>query len=571
MRRSSHTDPKQAKRQAKDDFYLVQKRREEAEKKARAAARAAEREKARLEAEERNRRVSSIRLVTTGQVQPSTYNPRLADPERLKLIELSLRKLGFLLQLFADSRGELLSGHQRHYVYSSWMGGRHIPVCFFQRDISLQERKAINIMFNRATNDMDITVTSKTLTEAITQSGVYDLAAALPDRKPDTDEFYPCMHTVKHPLKPILQANSGRWVRYATNITSVLHGKGVIMPIILAPDLTVVNGIGRLEHLAEYGHKEADVLILSEAEANFARIMLNLLTMDFDIKSRYADYLRHNSFRRSRVTPPTVDLGYGFTFVALPQEHPDRFFLTNPEQRRTWERIHGSTILDFGAGRLKETTNLRKAGIDVDYFEPYRIPQGDTIDKEVSVADARVFLQTVATGKEWTSVFLAAILNSVPFREDREHVVRIVAALTGKGKLYATAVSDRTSAWMNYRGRKGLDRTSQSDHGFILDYEPNMKLGDLTRAPKAQKYHSMEEWRELFEAFFEVVETDYYMNQVVTAVCSKPKPIIWPDLKRSLEFEFDLPYPDGARMGLGGEAVAAFARRFGISEEARDG
>lgn len=565
MKRTTALNPKEARRKAAADLRVIQQRRKEEEKKRLRREREAQREAARAETEERKKRVSSIRLAHIDSVNPSTYNPRLADPERLDLVELSLRKLGFLLQLFADANGELLSGHQRQHVYRR-MGGKQVPVCFFQKQISLQERKAINIMFNRATNDMDITVTSRTLTEAIKQSGVYELAAQLPDKQIDSPEFYPVLHTTRMELKPILAVNSGDWVRYATNITSVLRRKGVIMPIILDQRLKVVNGIGRLEHLAEYGHREADVIILNDAEAQFARIMLNLLTMDFDIKSRYADYLRHNSFRRSRVTPPTVDLGYGFTFVVLPQEHPDRFFLKNPQHRKDFERIHGRTFCDFGAGRLKETTNLRAAGFDVDYFEPYRIVKGDTINKEVSVADARTFLQAVATGKLYDSVFLSAILNSVPFREDREHVVRIVSALTGQGKLYASAVSDRTSAWMNYRGRKGLDRTSQSDHGFILDYESNMKLGDLTAAPKAQKYHSMAEWRELFEMFFEVVETDYYMNQVVTAVCSKPKPIIWAELRGSLEFEFDLPYPDGSWMGLGAEAVAAFAQRFGLTD-----
>jgi hypothetical protein len=34
-----------------------------------------------------------IKLESIETVRPSTYNPRQADPERLELIELSLRKL----------------------------------------------------------------------------------------------------------------------------------------------------------------------------------------------------------------------------------------------------------------------------------------------------------------------------------------------------------------------------------------------------------------------------------------------------------------------------------------------
>jgi len=36
-------------------------------------------------------------------------------------------------------------------------------------------------------------------------------------------------------------------------------------------------------------------------------------------------------------------------------------------------------------------------------------------------------------------------------------------------------------------------------------------------------------------------------------------------LKLELEFEFELPYPDGSRMGLSGDAIAAFQKRLGSS------
>ena len=55
-----------------------------------------------------------ITLEPISAVAPSTYNPRSADAARLDLIELSLRKLGFLAPIYADSNGEILSGHQRH-------------------------------------------------------------------------------------------------------------------------------------------------------------------------------------------------------------------------------------------------------------------------------------------------------------------------------------------------------------------------------------------------------------------------------------------------------------------------
>ena len=68
-----------------------------------------------------------IKLVPIDAVRASEYNPRRNDEKRLALTELSLRKLGFLLPIYADESGEILSGHQRHLV-ASRMGFRQIPV-----------------------------------------------------------------------------------------------------------------------------------------------------------------------------------------------------------------------------------------------------------------------------------------------------------------------------------------------------------------------------------------------------------------------------------------------------------
>ena len=45
----------------------------------------------------------NITLESIDAIKPSTYNPRSAVPERLDLIELSLRKLGFIAPIFASA------------------------------------------------------------------------------------------------------------------------------------------------------------------------------------------------------------------------------------------------------------------------------------------------------------------------------------------------------------------------------------------------------------------------------------------------------------------------------------
>lgn len=91
-----------------------------------------------------------IKIEPLSAVNPSTYNPRTADPKRLDLIELSLRKLGFIAPIYADANGEILSGHQRHFV-ATRMGVKNVPV-FRIPPMELEKRKALNIVFKRFRN-----------------------------------------------------------------------------------------------------------------------------------------------------------------------------------------------------------------------------------------------------------------------------------------------------------------------------------------------------------------------------------------------------------------------------------
>jgi hypothetical protein len=64
---------------------------------------------------------------------------------------------------------------------------------------------------------------------------------------------------------------------------------------------------------------------------------------------------------------------------------------------------------------------------------------------------------------------------------------------------------------------------------------------------------------DLFKTAFDVVAADYDARVNVSVIAHTPKPL--DGLRAALEFEFDLPYPDGSRMGMVSEAIAAFEAR----------
>lgn len=155
----------------------------------------------------------SIELVDVGAVRPSTYNPREADPQRLEIVALSLRKLGWVLPIYATPDGEIISGHQRHLVAQE-MGLTKAPVARV-KPLGLAERKAINVVFNRATNDLDRSDTSETVTEALRACDLHALAERVSDKRPGTDGFYPCLRARTVLVADLIAANRGRWMNFA--------------------------------------------------------------------------------------------------------------------------------------------------------------------------------------------------------------------------------------------------------------------------------------------------------------------------------------------------------------------
>lgn len=492
-----------------------------------------------------------MKLVEIKKLIPASYNPRKVDPDRLALVELSIKKLGWLLPVYATETGELLSGHQRTHVAQS-LGYTHAPTVIMP-PMDDRARKAINILFNRSTNDMDIDTVSSEIKQQLLALNPYKLAESLPDLR----NSYACMNAKRLPIHPYVKANSGNWIQYAKNVSGGLFRKKIFMPIVVDDQMQVVNGIGRLQLAAEKKQTHAEFVILDLARAKFAKAMLNLLSMDFAVEEKYADLLRFNSFRRLIRT--RSELGRGFVFSIIGNKPAHTFDIKKPAHLAAWRKKHGNTVVDFGAGHLHETHLLREVGVDVTPFEPFHVNEKEQIDKKKSKQLAREFLDAVASGKQWSSVFISSVLNSVPFLQDRKHIVKIVSALCSpETNVFAVASSEKQSEFQN-TSKKFLSRTGSK---MLLNYEENVMLGDIADAPKVQKYHTPQMFYDLFKTAFEKVQVGYDTGVNVYALAKNPLPLS--GLKEALNFEFDLPYPDGSKMNMNLEAIAAFEKRHEV-------
>jgi hypothetical protein len=521
----------------------------------------------------------SIQLEPTENVRPSTYNPRITDPERLELVKLSLRKLGFLLPLYTDAEGEILSGHQRHLAAEE-MGIPYVPVERLGRKLDLAQRKIINVAFNRGTNDMLAADTPENITAELMTKNIFALAESLPDidvNSADTScptagsgqalgtGFHPCMQTISASTTEVIRINAGNYNQYTANVARELLRRQIKMPVIVDEKWHVINGCGRLLTYAQAGEETVELVVLPRSKVHFARLMLNNLSMDFNIHERYADLLRYHSFRRG-ATGNVGSLSSGYSMFAFKSKEQEwKFDISRPHRRMAIERIFGHRILDFGSGRLNDVKILRENGFDVTAFEPYYCePKTDKIDRGASAELTLIFLEAVRSGKHWDSIMANAVMNSVPFYQDRLHIVTILSALAhgNNARVFSCAISDKHDAWRSLAGKHGLYKQVERSTAFAVGYEPRVKL-NIAALPKAQKYHSGKEFHDLFSTGFQDVRAGYWGSHV-RCLCRNPYPIDAEKLRAALEFEFDLPYPDGQRMGLASEAVQAFSQRLGI-------
>lgn len=496
-----------------------------------------------------------MQLVDINSVYPSTYNPRESDPKRIEYIEYSLRKLGFLLPIYVCKKtNEILSGHQRHYV-SKKIGLKQIPVEFI-KPMSLEKRKAYNILFNRATNDLSSNDTSSTITKKLEK---YDLNKLIEETS-DVKDFYPCLKVVKVNGKKLASKNLGKCETYHKSMAQALSTSVGYMPIVITEDMKVINGIGRLFHQLEKGFEKVDCIVIPKEREKLAYVMLNLVSMDFNLQVKYKDELRYNSFRRCVTN--RAGIGLGFLVGAFGGNVRTKDFTgLKGSNKIKWVKKYGTDIVDFGAGRFTDTKSLRGCGINVYPFEPYVCDKND-INKKASIETTKQFLKTVENGQSFSSIFVSSVFNSVPFFQDRLYITIICSALCSSKTIFTVWAMSETHARVKEVVNQACNSYSANNNKFFLNYEDNIMLGDFKSKPKVQKYHTRQELYDLMKNCFEDIKIKKIQNCYLVE-CKKPK-INLEYLNKALEFEFNLPYPDGSTMNLVSEAKKAFSKRLGV-------
>jgi hypothetical protein len=491
-----------------------------------------------------------VNLLPVESLEPDPNNPRKPDQARMALLSLSLQKLGFIQPIFATKSGMILSGHQRTKV-ARGRGIKTVPVVY--ANLSLDNQQGANILFNRATNDFSAFDTGFSISEKLHYTDVIDAAEQLPDF--EGEDWY-AARCKEQSIIELGKKHAAAYDKKATVLAVSVIKLGIKIPIVVSESGQIVNGIHRLFAAKELGLKTFPVITIPDNLAVVSAHFLNYLSMDFHVDEEFANLLRYSAFRRPQNNRGAVPKAYRFWGNGC-RTLPDKDSYS-VDYWRHFRDIHGHSIVDFGAGLCKVAPFLQSKGMDCIDFEPYRIdPESES--KEPSPAfsrsKAREFLKLISDGRKINSIFLASVLNSVPFPKDRMAVLAIVHALSDKDTCIYGTCRDISDFNYEYGGIRNANY-------FVFDSEPGVRVGDVMRRPKIQKFHTQKEAAEMLSRLW--LKYEFWPGgNVFYFKASAPKGINTTVLKQALEIEFNLPYADGSTMNLVKTAIKAFEKRLG--------
>lgn len=496
---------------------------------------------------------ASIVLISPDDLTPDTKNPRKPDQARLGLLRLSIAKLGFLMPVFRERGSKLLlSGHQRQTV-SIQLGRPHIPVQ--EVDVAPEDVMGINLMFNRLTNDFNAFDTGSGVKQRLNMQEIIERLESMPDHDPANDFAINCKDEDVRKLSPSI---ADQYDKKAASAAAAFVRKGIRIPVVVSESGRVVNGVHRIFAAIESDDPHWPVVRIPEEYADAALMLLNYLSMDFHVDEEFKDLLRSGAFRRAANNRGTVPKSYRFW------AHGCRTLRDGDSYGRDYwvafRNLHGDSILDFGGGLCKVAPYLQSKGMRAIDFEPYRIDPDSGLGEpspEYSRQQAKRFLAEVADPQRtFDSIFMSAVMNSVPFPEDRLMVLAIVNALCSRKTVVYGTCRDISDFSYEYGGIRNAGF-------FVFDSEPGVRLGDTASRPKIQKFMTQEEARGYFSRFW--ITDEYWPGgNIFYFRLRHPKGVNAAALGKALEFEFDLPFRDGTRLNLVKEAKAAFGKRLGM-------
>lgn len=508
--------------------------------------------------------ISKVEIVDIDSIHIDKENPRSRDPLRFELVKQSIRVFGHILPTYVDPEGNIIISGSQRTAAGRELGFPNTAVTFLpvQKDTASTPaltRLGMNILANTITNDT--THIGATIIDHLEAAEAERLVGLLADMPTCPEEDWPVLSVVSESVAELLEANPEidylvtPGVRAAS--TSERSYKWTI-PIVVTDGLKLVNGASRLA-AAQLKHRETiECVHIKAGHAELAGKVMNKISMDHDLTAaaetfRSGPWLNHFRARTS--------LGKTWNGWSHPSLTANAFSLGYEPHRKKWIEEHGTYIADLGAGHIAQSGTLNVNGIKAVPFEPFVVPLGGQIPCiETTRKVCGKFLEEIARGRKFDSVFIADVLNQVPYRKDRFMLCTLGHALCSRSTNFYT----KTMSEAHYKVHATTDRSTSTGTDPVLGPEERTLIfGISSGRPIIQKYHTKADLENILSPLWRTC-TYRHADRSWYVKCQSPKRVNPSLLRSALEFEFNLPFHNGERLGLHEVACEAFSERLGM-------
>jgi ParB family chromosome partitioning protein len=449
------------------------------------------------------------------EIKGAEYNPRKITDGDLEALRESIGRLGIVKPIIV--RGEtIVAGHQRTKSLRA-IGVTRAPVFWLESDTTTYDE----VRFNQLHNGTDLDIGD--------ENARVKTPLVIGHNQVSRDD---------------IEANfrgEGAMVRKA--ICELIGRYGPWGACVASPS-------GEIIHAAQYAIAAAasgvpiDVYVVPEESVDFARRMLSRVYGRFSY-----DNIERKTYVQSLAQPNRAPDESNKTMLSRLYRMGARTFL---------EENANCRALDFGAGRGECARQMRTAGHSVRDIEFFRRTDKNEINKAAVHRMISQAIGEVRRSGPFDLVICQAVLNSIDSLDAQDAVVgccSLFCKIGGTLIINGRCIEEYESQLrMSKSANNGRRPEFLDENGFSAIFREGKWF--------FQKYYRLDQAVSLIERMGFEIEfaaippkmTNYWMIRA-----KKAKELPADDYRKYVDFEFELPWPDGSTVGMSKEVREAFS------------
>lgn len=423
---------------------------------------------------------------------PADYNPRKISQNSFQILKYSLKKFGLIKPVIANKNGIIVAGHQRTKAMKA-IGITECPIFLLDKQVSVADEIKFNLMHNSIETN-----TSKIRINQETKEG---------------------FNLIKNENIELIQKGKGIYIKEICKLLSKYEDF----------DSCIIDENGEIIENSDY------VLSCKLLGKNLIAYKLIEDSKEFKeiLKTDFGNY----SYEALNIKP------YVQTHCQMSRNN-EKIGSTLYKEYVIPNIKKSDSILDFGAGKMLYVNLLHKQGYNVLGYEPYYKLKGT---EKLNISEVinqinKIKMQIKSKGL-FDVVVLDSVLNSITSNNYEKYVLTVCNACLKRNGVCYIGTRNKNFILGMQNNKKATDDTRLIEFLDNDNYSATFRKGVWT----LQKFHTKETLNKLLKKFFKEVEISGEKGSQLYAICKKPIKIEKKEIKKALEEEFNIVYPNNFR------------------------